>query len=158
MIDKAKKNEVMLNSQRKVQLPYIGSKDYIFVSYSHADKKAVEDKLYLLQRNGYRVWYDSGMSGGDNWQKVLREKIRCCKNFIVFTSENSVRSEDVKIEIVTADIYEKKTVVVKLDGAAFTGTVGNMLHTLHAIDANADGFEDEICKALDPSTVETDGG
>ena len=154
VVDKARNNEVLLNSQRKVQLPYVGAEDYIFVSYSHLDKIVVEEKLHMFQRNGYRVWYDSGMKGGEDWKKVLREKIKYCKNFVIFTSRNSVQSEDVKIEIVTADIYEKKIIIVRLDDSKFEGTIGNTLHTLHAIDAWSDSFEKDITGSLDSSTVE----
>ncbi len=150
--EKAKNNEVMLNSQRKVQLPYVGAEDFIFVSYSHDDRKKVEEILHLLQRNGFRVWYDSGIKGGENWKKVLREKIRCCTDFILFTSENAVQSEDVKIEIVTADIYERKIVRIMLDDANFTGTVESILHNLHAVDYTQPEFEETLVAALDERT------
>ena len=77
---------------------YEGKEKYVFVSYSHKDKRIVEEKLHVLQRNGFRLWYDSGIKGGDNWRKVLREKIKFSKNVIVFTSTNAVKSEDVKID------------------------------------------------------------
>lgn len=154
IVERARSTEVRLNSQRKVALPYVGADDYIFISYSHRDKKLVEDKLHILQRNGFRLWYDSGIKGGENWRKVLREKIKSCKNVIVFTSQNSVRSEDVKIEIVTADAFEKKIVNVCLDDMTFDGTIGTILHDLHAIRANAADFEEQMIAALDETTRE----
>lgn len=156
IIEKAKTNEVLLNSQRKVQLPYVGSDDYIFISYSHQDKKVVEDKLHILQRNGFRVWYDSGIRGGQDWKKVLREKIRSCTDFVIFSSRNSVQSEDVKIEIITADIYEKKIINIVLDDKSrFDGTIESILHNLHAIDGRSKSFENEIVSSLSASTRET---
>jgi hypothetical protein len=154
IIERARSIEVKLNSQRKVALPYIGPDDYIFISYSHKDKRIVEEKLHVLQRNGFRLWYDSGIKGGDNWRKVLREKIKCSKNVMVFTSANSVKSEDVKIEIITADAFEKKIVNVCLDGERFDGTVGNILHDLHAVSASSVNFEEQMIAALDESTRE----
>ncbi|MBO5280348.1 MAG: toll/interleukin-1 receptor domain-containing protein [Clostridia bacterium] len=154
IVERARSVEVKLNSQRKVALPYVGPDDYIFISYSHRDKKAVEEKLHILQRNGFRLWYDSGIRGGENWRKVLREKIKFARNVIVFTSESSVRSEDVKIEIVTADVFEKKIINVSLDSATFDGTVGRMLHDLHAIKADAANFEEQMIAALDETTRE----
>ena len=155
IIEKAKTNEVMLNSQRKVQLPYVGTDDYIFVSYSHKDKEAVEEKLHILQRNGFRLWYDSGLRGGEDWKMVLREKIKSCTDFLLFSSENSVHSEDVKIEIITAEIYEKKIVNVKLDDwSRFDGTIENILHNLHAIDGREAFFENKIITALSESARE----
>ena len=154
IIERARNLEVKLNSQRKVALPYIGPDDYVFISYSHRDKKAVEEKLHLLQRIGFRLWYDSGIRGGDNWRKVLREKIKFSKNIIVFTSENSVKSEDVKIEIITADAFEKKIINVCLDDLIFDGTVGKILHDLHAVKANDANFEEQMIAALDETTRE----
>ena len=154
IIERARSIEVKLNSQRKVALPYIGPDEYIFISYSHKDKKIVEEKLHILQRNGFRLWYDSGIRGGENWRKVLREKIKCSKNVIVFTSANAVKSEDVKIEIITADVFEKKIVNVCLDDENFDGTVGNILHDLHAVRANSVNFEEEMIAALDETTRE----
>ena len=154
IIERSRSTEVRLNSQRKVALPYVGSEDYIFISYSHSDKKTVEEKLHILQRSGFRLWYDSGIRGGDNWRKVLREKIKFSKNVIVFSSANSIKSEDVKIEIVTADAYEKKIVNVCLDDAVFDGTVGKILNELHAIRANGTNFEEQMIAALDETTRE----
>lgn len=154
IVERARSVETKLNSQRKVALPYVGSDDYIFISYSHRDKKSVEEKLHVLQRNGFRLWYDSGIRGGENWRKVLREKIKFSKNVIVFSSENSIKSEDVKIEIVTADAFEKKIVNVCLDDATFDGTIGRILHDLHAIRANDENFEEQMIAALDETTRE----
>ena len=154
IIERARSIEVKLNSQRKVALPYIGPEEYIFISYSHKDKKVVEEKLHILQRNGFRLWYDSGIRGGENWRKVLREKIKCSKNVIVFTSANAVKSEDVKIEIITADVFEKKIVNVCLDDEVFDGTVGKILHDLHAVRASSANFEEEMIAALDETTRE----
>ncbi len=154
IVERARSIEVKLNSQRKVALPYVGPDDYIFISYSHKDKKAVEEKLHILQRNGFRLWYDNGIKGGDNWRKVLREKIKFSKNIIVFTSADSVRSDDVKIEIITADAFEKKIINVCLDDERFEGMVGNILYDLHAIKANDARFEEQMIAALDETTRE----
>ena len=84
----------------------------------------------------------------------MREKIKSSKNVIVFSSANSVRSEDVKIEIVTADAFEKKIVNVCLDSSTFDGTVGTILHDLHAVRANDVSFEEQMIAALDETTRE----
>ena len=154
IIERARSIEVKLNSQRKVALPYVGPDDYVFISYSHRDKAKVEEKLHILQRNGYRLWYDTGIRGGDNWRKLLREKIKSSKNLIVFTSANSVKSEDVKIEIITADAFEKKIINVCLDNELFDGTVGKIIHDIHAVRANAANFEEQMIAALDETTRE----
>lgn len=154
VVEKARTDEVTVISDNKVRLPYIGNREYIFVSYSHDDEKEVRSIIHKLQRQGYRIWYDTGLDGGDKWPDVLRDKIRNCRNFLLFTSEHSVRSENVKIEIVSAFNFEKKIVVVRIDDADFEGRIGDMLKVIHTIDARKDTFESEIVKALDRSTIE----
>ncbi len=154
IVKKAKSNEVIMNSQRKVHLPYVGTDDYIFVSYAHNDIKRVSETLHMLQRNGFRVWFDEGMRGGENWRKVLREKIKGCKTFILFSSKRAVLSEDVKIEIVTADVFEKEMIVVRLDDSMFKGTIGHVLHSINAISADSETFETKLVNSLPPSTRE----
>lgn len=154
IISVSKNKENKMNSQRIVELPYVGNLDYLFVSYSHQDKKIVEPILFMLQRNGYRIWYDEGLSGGENWKKVIKDKIKHCKNFMIFSSKNSVKSDDVKIEIITADIFEKKIINVQCDESKFSGTYENCLHSLHAISYNSPNIEDELCTSLDGSIKE----
>ena len=54
----------------------------------------------------------------------------------------------------TAEIYEKKIINVRLDGAEFVGTIENILHNLHAINDDSIDFEDELIKSLDNTTRE----
>ncbi len=157
VIEHAKEKEIRINSKRKVALPYGGTEPYVFVSYSHRDKKDVMGKLRLLQREGYRIWYDTGLVAGQNWRKVLREKIKFSQNVIVFTSARSVRSKDVGIEIVLADAFEKKIINVTLDDATFKGTIGKIMGEIHAVSASSEHFEEEMIEALDDSARESEG-
>jgi len=150
----SKLKEKQLNSKRIVELPYVGNDDYLFVSYSHLDIKIVEPILLLLQRNGYRVWYDEGLTGGENWRKILKEKIKSCKNFMVFTSKNSVNSDDDKIEIITADNFDKKIINVQCDDFKFSGTYSQCINPLHAISYASDSIENELCNSVDFSIKE----
>lgn len=154
IIEISKIKEKKLNSQRIVELPYVGNLDYLFVSYSHLDAKIVEPILLLLQRNGYRVWYDEGLTGGENWRKILKEKIKGCKNFMIFTSKNSVKSDDVKIELTTAENFDKKIINIQCDNSKFEGTYDQFLHSLHAISCKSLDVETELCNSLDCSIKE----
>ena len=154
IVERSRSLEVKLNSKRKVALPYVGPEDYAFISYAHNDKSKVEKVLHILQRNGFRLWYDNGIRAGENWRNVLREKIKLSKNVIVFTSASSVKSEDVKIEIITADAFEKKIINICLDDSTFDGTVGKIINELHAIRANSESFEEQMISALDETIRE----
>ncbi|MBR3638779.1 MAG: toll/interleukin-1 receptor domain-containing protein [Lachnospiraceae bacterium] len=45
-------------------IPYEGKENYIFVSYSHMDMDRVMPVVRQWMENGYRVWYDDGISPG----------------------------------------------------------------------------------------------
>ena len=102
-----------------VELPYTGSEKYIFVSYSHADEGVVIPILAELQKEGYRIWYDEGIHGGDNWMVLLGERLSNCTQFLLFSSESSTKSEDVQAEINGIVKIKTKQIVVRLDKAEF---------------------------------------
>ena len=80
------------------------------MSYSHSDVEKVFPILRKLQLAGYRIWYDEGIYGGENWRKILASKIRDekCKDFLLFSSENSTKSKHVRAEINLALDLDKK--------------------------------------------------
>ena len=61
--------------------PYEGREPYIFISYARKDAERVAPYLDALSGAGYRVWYDAGISAGDEWLKTLEEKVANCKVF-----------------------------------------------------------------------------
>ena len=61
----------------KVPRPSISEEqNYIFVSYSHADYKAVYKALARMYDGGVRFWYDNGLTAGRDWETEAKEKIR----------------------------------------------------------------------------------
>ena len=151
ILERAKNAEIEKNSKRRVALPYVGRKNYAFVSYSHKDKSRVMDKLRVLQRMGFRLWYDDGLRAGENWRENLLEKIRESKLFIVFSSSNSTVSEGVTLEIHAAYTLKKKIVIVKMDESSFKGDLEFMLHDVHSVNANSESFEKEMMFSIAPS-------
>ena len=47
--------------------PYEGSEPYIFISYCHQDKERVYPYLEMMANDGYRIWYDEGITPGEEW-------------------------------------------------------------------------------------------
>ena len=47
---------------------------YLFVSYSHKDKKEVYSTLEMLYQEGINYWYDTELDPGDKWNQKV-EKI-----------------------------------------------------------------------------------
>jgi hypothetical protein len=86
----------------KVPVPSIQmDQNYIFVSYSHKDYKAVYFDLAHLYCRGVRFWYDKGLSAGEDWEREVQAHIqdpRCC-GVIFYLSTNMFLSESVFKEI-----------------------------------------------------------
>lgn len=78
---------------------YQGNEPYIFVSYSHADSDRVFAEIKRFNEAGYHVWYDEGISPGNEWDDEIAEALEKCTLFVVFLTKNSVNSKNVKNEI-----------------------------------------------------------
>ena len=78
---------------------YEGDKPYIFVSYSHKDKKQVEPVIEALIRHGYRVWYDKGIEYSEPWAKVIGEHVQKCYIMIPFLTKNYLESDHCETEL-----------------------------------------------------------
>ena len=78
---------------------YQGDEPYIFISYSHADSERVFAEIKRFNEAGYHVWYDEGISPGNEWDDEIAEALENCSLFIVFLTQNSVNSRNVKNEI-----------------------------------------------------------
>ncbi len=116
ILARARLKERAMNDKSYIELPYRGTLPYLFVSYSHTMKSTAESILFYLQRKSCRVWYDTGLKGGDNWRQILADKISKCSEFLLLFSEAAAKSNDVMAEINAALDCKKKILVVNLDG------------------------------------------
>ncbi len=78
---------------------YKGSEPYIFISYSHKDAELVFPELIRFREQGFNVWYDQGIGVGEEWALSVEESLMNCALFVIFISENSVESVNVRNEI-----------------------------------------------------------
>ena len=78
----------------KLASPFLADeeKPYIFISYSHKDRDAVLPILKTLYESGWRIWYDEGLTIGDEYDSTLEEHVRSCASFLLFVTKNSVKS------------------------------------------------------------------
>ncbi len=79
--------------------PYKGEEAFIFVSYAHKDMEVVFNDLSLLHKKGYRIWYDEGIDPGNEWPDEIANALNASQCFLVFISNNSVKSKNVQNEI-----------------------------------------------------------
>ncbi len=148
IIDKRKKIENELNNKTYVELPYKGREHYLFVSYSHKNKEPVYNELLFLQRNSFRVWYDDGIRGGDNWRRIISDKIEGCSQFLLFVSKESCESPDVQAEINLALDLRKNIVIVNLDGSKLPNEYRMYLMNVNEISYNSSGYQKKLCNSL----------
>ena len=108
-------------------------KPYVFVSYAHADSDEVMKTIKFLKSNHFNVWYDEGIKSGYEWADEISRKIKCCKQFLCFISENSIKSESVKDEIHIAWKYNINTIVIYLEKVDLDGGLEMKLDRKQAI-------------------------
>ncbi|OUQ46913.1 hypothetical protein B5E64_02520 [Drancourtella sp. An12] len=150
IVNRRKKLELVLNEQKYVKLPYVGPEPYIFVSYSHQDREQVYSILGMLQRNGFRIWYDEGITGGANWRLMIKDRIKCSECMLLFSSADAVGSTAVTIEITTANNFEIPIICVSLDTAQFDETIEEELNRNQKLFCRDDfgTFENKVIEAL----------
>lgn len=95
--------------------PYEGKENYIFVCYSHKNKKTICPILNALHDKGFRIWYDKGIHAGDEWNEIIAENISQCSLFLAFKSKNSLNSKFCKREITFASNNDKDILCIHLD-------------------------------------------
>lgn len=78
---------------------YHGDKPYIFISYSHSDSHLVRPEIKRFFDDGYRIWYDEGVTSGKRWLEVVETALKNSDLFVFFISKNSIESKYVKNEV-----------------------------------------------------------
>jgi eukaryotic-like serine/threonine-protein kinase len=81
---------------------YRGTEPFVFVSYSHDDKAAVELEITALAGRGIRVYYDEGIYPGHAWHEDLANAIETCSVFLMFVTPRSVASNNCQRELAFA--------------------------------------------------------
>ena len=140
-----------------IDLPYMGDKPYIFVSYARADTEKVVPILQFLQSHGCRIWYDVGIKGGENWVNLLANKIADCTQYIVFSSQNAAASKWTHREILQADDADKPTIVVRMDGARLQSGAEMCIVESQQVFCSHEHFETELLQSIDRRVIESFG-
>ncbi len=69
-----------------------GDGDLVFLSYSRDDQKIAAAVIAMLEREGYSVWWDGLIPGGDRYEKTTSEVLERAKAVVVLWSKVSVGS------------------------------------------------------------------
>lgn len=95
--------------------PYKGEQKYIYIAHSFKDKRFVYPVIEQLTKDGYRVWYDEGLSYSSDAPAELADKIAGCDVVVAFLSDNTVDSYAFKREINFAILKKKEMIAVMLE-------------------------------------------
>jgi ABC-type lipoprotein export system ATPase subunit len=130
---------------------------YIFASYAHADKAEVYPDLQRLHGFGYRIWYDEGISPGDDWEATIPEAIDRCTTFILFVSNAAIASIYVGKEL-SYVIKRKKSFlaifIAELElPKKWEFLIGDKQH-LFKYESSTDEYMSQVAKALPDSTLQ----
>ena len=71
----------------------------MFISYSHREANIVFPEIKKFHDAGYNVWYDQGLTPGQEWDDEIAEALMGASLLVVFISKNSMGSINVQDEI-----------------------------------------------------------
>lgn len=94
---------------------YIGDEPYLFVSYSHQDKKLVYPVLKRMHEAKVRIWYDEGIPPSGKWIEQIASTLKKCEMFLIFITNSAVASKHVRNEIYFANKNDKKVFPIYLE-------------------------------------------
>lgn len=70
----------------------------IFVSYTRADQDWVRHVVALLEAQGWSVWWDRRIHGGERWDEVIEREITTARCVVVVWTPQSITREWVREE------------------------------------------------------------
>lgn len=88
---------------------YEGDQPYLFASYLHTDRPMVEAILGYLHRRGFRIWYDTEITPGVEWEKYIKKKVDGSSSFLCFLSSGA-HTHPVVMEEISQAIQKKKAI------------------------------------------------
>ena len=130
---------------------YEGKKPYIFVSYSHLDKKEVMGYIAGLEKQGFRVWFDGGIEAGSEWPEFIADRLSDSACVLAFISENFVESRNCRRELAFSQELEKQQLNVYIKKVELSNGMRMQLGLNQAIwrenFSSDEEFVEELCDA-----------
>lgn len=127
---------------------YGGDESYVFVSYKRADLDRVTPVMLYLQERGYKLWYDRGIRGGDDWAAILEERLTSCGGLLLFLSQAAIDSKHVRREVLFADSIDKRIISVRLEATRLRHGMGLLLPRYQMLDQRVEDFFERLAWAL----------
>ncbi len=112
---------------------YSGEDPYVFVCYAHEDTEVVYPEIRRLQDAGVNVWYDQGISPGQQWSEEIAQAIEHCSTLVVFISPASISSRNCRDEVQFAHKLGLDMLPIYLVPTELPGGLGLLLNSTQAI-------------------------
>ncbi|WP_298500797.1 toll/interleukin-1 receptor domain-containing protein [uncultured Methanobrevibacter sp.] len=139
------------SSLKKPFKAYSGDKPFIFISYAHKDAALVFGDIKRFHDEGYPIWYDQGLTPGQEWDDEIAQALIDCSLLVVFISRNSMASKNVQDEIKMALNRDIDIVPIYFEEAKLPPALELRLSNKHAIMkymAHDSDYIDECFKAF----------
>ena len=128
---------------------YDGDLPYIFISYSHKDTEQVEQIIHGLQQRGHRIWFDSGIYGGEQWPTYIARRLKQCSAFLLFLSQNYMDSQNCVREIHYALKQNRKILPIYLEQIELDDGLDMQLSYIQALQFTGEQDKQNFWKAID---------
>ena len=112
---------------------YRGNGPFIFVSYAHADNDIVFPEIKRFNEAGFNVWYDEGISPGNEWTDEIADALERCAVFVVMITPVSASRKNVLNEINFALDEDKPFLAIHLEETALKGGLKLRIGSTQAI-------------------------
>jgi len=140
--------------------PYSGHDRYVFVCYSHEDASRVYEEIRWLQDQGANVWYDEGISPGEEWSEELGRAIQGADRVLFFVSPRSVTSRHCRNEVLFAQNHDVPILSIHLEETSLPPGVDLTISSSQAVFAHrvqrAD-YRRRVLSVLDASGLHSRG-
>lgn len=104
----------------------------IFIGYSTQDKARIRPLAEALRAEGWEVFWDSTVRPGDNWHKVIEQKLKASRCVVVAWTKASVKSKWVLQEAMEG--MERDTLIPLNLDAVVQGRYDLVIGDLNAIN------------------------
>lgn len=107
----------------------------VFISYANQDRAEAAKLSAYLEAQGWSVWWDRGLTAGDEFRDRIMQELGAARSAIVIWSPQSVGSNWVRSEAGRAQA-QAKLIPVKMPGVAYA-EIPPPFDVLHTEDAGA---------------------
>lgn len=130
---------------------YQGDEPYVFVCYAHEDSGIVYPELAWLHERGINVWYDEGISPGEEWSEELGQAINHAELLLFFVTPAAVASRHCRNEVHYAQNHERRILRVHLSETELPSGIELALGSSQAIlayDLSKAAFRSKLSEVL----------